>query len=345
MCDFSENNVICNKKICHGQYCNKHKRNYLVHNDFIVYDRFTNKPSDYLKDDILRTINKYDNKKYHKSLKKNVLFELLSERYNKIDHYNDNIDIIKSIQSKYKAKYNRLNEIIRGEGFNDRKKCNNNEDFFTYETYDEIDDRYFFSYKDDTDIVWFFDIRSLKKLIDMNQGNPYTMKEFDYPTIYKANKLIEYLKNNNVCIDFKDEMKELKKDKRKILKQKMIDIFSSIERLGYSFNNDWFTILPVQHLKKLYSLLEDIWNYRAQLPMQQKMLICPPNGMIFNKHPIEIRNITNKHKMREIIIEDISKFNNAVSDNDKKTGFMYFLIALGKINPSVTAIHPWIAYV
>ena len=97
---------------------------YCRHNDFIVFDRFTNKPTDYLKEDILKTINKYDNKKYHKSLKKNVLFELLCERYNKIDHYNDNIDIIKSIQSKYKAKYNRLNEIIRGEGFNDRKKCN-----------------------------------------------------------------------------------------------------------------------------------------------------------------------------------------------------------------------------
>ena len=41
-------------------------------------------------------------------------------------------------------------------------------------------------------------------------------------------------------------------------------------------------------------------------------------------------------------MDDISKFNNAISDGDKKTGFMYFLIGLAKINPIVCDTHPWI---
>ena len=344
MCDFSENDKKCGKEKCYGEYCNKHKKNYLLQNDLIVLDRFTSKPSDYLKGDILNTINDIDKKKYKKTLKKGVLYSILLERFNKYNYYNNNIKSIKYIQTNYKKKYDKLNSLIRGEGFINRRLCNNNEDFFTYETYDEIDNKYFFSYKDETGIIWFFDIRSLKKLIDMNQCNPYTMKPFDIITIIKAKKLIKYLQNNNISIDFKDEMKKIEKDKKKILKQKMVDIFASIERLGFSFNNDWFTSLHTVQLKKLYSLMEDIWNYRLQLTLETKVKICPPNGIIFNKSPLEIRNINNKDKLRNIIIDDISKFNNAISDSDKKLGFMYFLIGLSKVNPIIYDIHPWVLY-
>ena len=59
MCDFSENDKKCGKEKCYGEYCNKHKKNYLLQNDLIVLDRFTSKPADYLKGDILNTINTY----------------------------------------------------------------------------------------------------------------------------------------------------------------------------------------------------------------------------------------------------------------------------------------------
>ena len=88
--------------------------------------------------------------------------------------------------------------------------------------------------------------------------------------------------------------------------------------------------------------MEDIWNYRAQLPPEMKIQICPPDGRIFTKSVIEIRNTTNRNTMKDYILTDINKFNNAVSDSDKKTGFMYFLIGLAKVNSSVYDIHPWI---
>ena len=174
------------------------------------------------------------------------------------------------------------------------------------------------------------------------QGNPYTTKPFDYQTIFKANKVIDYLKNNNISVDFIDEMKELVKDKKKILKHKMIDVFASIERLGLSFNNEWFTSLNLNQLKKLYGLMEDIWNYRAELTITMKMLICPPTGIIFNISHLVIRGIDSRDKLREFIIDDINKFNSALSDNDKKTGLIYFLIGLSQVNPLVFNTHPWI---
>ena len=58
MCDFSENNIRCCKKKCYGNFCKKHKRNHLISsNNLIILNNFTKKPVDYLKDDILNTIN------------------------------------------------------------------------------------------------------------------------------------------------------------------------------------------------------------------------------------------------------------------------------------------------
>ena len=251
MCDFHQNGQKCGKLICYGNYCKKHKREHLVTNKFIIINNFTGKSSDYLKDDILYTINTIDNKKYNRLLKKDELFQILSSKINKLNHYTNNVESIKKIQSHFKKKYNDKNIRLRGQGFIDRKLCNNNEDFFTYETVNEIDDKYFFSYKDDTNIIWFFDIRSINKLIELGQPNPYTMKDFCLYIKWKVRKLIDHLKNNNISIEFVDEIKELKQDKKKLLKQKMTDVSASIERLGYSFNVDWFRTLHIIQLKKL----------------------------------------------------------------------------------------------
>jgi len=342
MCEFFENNKKCCKKNIYGLFCNKHKRNHLINDNIISIDKFTKKNSDYLKNDIIYTLNYLDKKKYNKSLKKDILFNILTEKFKKYDYYNNYIINIENIQLKLKYKFNKVNRILRGEGYIHRDKCNNKEDFFTYETVHEINNKYFFSYKDDKNIIWFFDIRSLKKLINTNQSNPYTMVPFNSETIIRANKLVDILKNKGISLNFEDEMKEIKKDKKAILKQKMVDVSAIMERLGFSFNLEWFTILSLLHLKKLYALLEDIWNYRTQLSLSSKRMICPPNGIIFNKSQLEIRNINSRDNIREIILNDILKFNDAIDDGNKRNGYMYFLIGLGKVNTSVYDIHPWI---
>ena len=343
MCDFVHNNSKCGRKKCYGEYCCKHKREHLVQNNFINIHNFTDKPSDYLKNDIISTLNTLDKKKYNKTLKKDIVFNILSSKISKFKHYTDNHEYVIMIQRYYKEKYKKLQSVIRGDGFLQKDLCNNKEDFFTYEPVNEIDDKYFFSYKDDNNIIWFFDVRSLKKLIELKQPNPYTMIPFNDNVIYRANKIIDNLNKSNISTDFKDEIKQVEKDKKKLLKQKITDVFASIERLGLSVNTRWFTNLHIIQLKKTYGLMEDIWNYRAQLSQQTKNRMCPPDGRIFNKSPHEIRNLTDRNKMMDYILTDVNKFNKAESDSDKKTGFIYFLVALSKVNPIVLEIHPWMA--
>ena len=48
--------------------------------------------------------------------------------------------------------------------------------------------------------------------------------------------------------------------------------------------------------------------------------------------------------IQEIIINEAMKFNNAVSLEDKKLGYMYFLIGLGTISIDCYNSHPWMMY-
>ena len=342
MCIFEEDNIKCQYKSQkkYGEYCSKHKRHFLVNDNFIVYDRFTGNSSDYLKEDIIKTLDSKD-KTLNKKLK-NELFTELNEIFMKLKRYDDDHEKIKIIQNKYKK--NKLSKDIklRGEGFIDKKLCNNDTDFFSYETINEIDDKYFFSYKDTKNFHWFFDIRSFDKLLEMNQGNPYNREDFPSEVIIKAKKIIDTLKLSD---SFEKVDKTIVRTRRQSIKQKIVDLFSQIENFGYECQIEWFLSLNVHKLKKLYRSLEDIWNYRLQLSNQVKINIAPPDGLVFNIPIPQIIQYNNKEDLQDILLNEVNKFNNAITESDKKLGFMYFIIGLGSINRDCLAAHPWLLYI
>ena len=78
----------CHNKDKYGEYCSKHKRNYLVADDIIILERFTNKSSDYLKNDIIKTLQKtIRNYKVDKTKKKQYFFDELKIHYQGLKNY------------------------------------------------------------------------------------------------------------------------------------------------------------------------------------------------------------------------------------------------------------------
>ena len=337
-----ENN--CNNKVNkrYNGYCYKHRRKYLINEitNTIKIDTFTNKMSDYLKKDIILTLWNYQNKDTAKwkgkreyinnmNLKtKGEVFDLLLNVYNILKKYNNDIDIIVKLQKLIKGKPSKIDKL-RGVGFINKKLCNNDTDFFTYDNINEINDRYFYSYKDDNNFIWFFDIRSFQKLIEMEQNNQYTREELPIESIERSKKLIQLIQLN--ASDELDQ-NDYYKDRSQVIRQKIIDLFSQIEQYGYECNINWFTSLNMVKLKKLYRSLEDIWNYRLQLDQETKNRLCPPNGLIYNIPVHEVFNMNNKENIQELIMNETLKFNNASIQEDRKLGHMYFLIGLGTIS-------------
>ena len=342
-CIHSIDNSKCCKKsfICYGGYCKKHKDEFLLKDEFINLDNFTGDIKDYK----LCDLKKYCNNKISKcpsKFKKDDYFKKTMEYHNKHIYLQNNINSVLKIQSNIRRFNINKNIKLRGLAYLNRKLCNNDEDFYTYESIQDIENKYFFSYKDNQNNYWGFDIRSFDKLIAMNYPNPYTTEPIPQNIVSEVKQKINDLRKDNNYIDISDSIVRERKD---AIKQKIVDLFSYIEQSGYTCQIDWFTSLTVRRLKELYRQLEDVWNYRSQLSNQMKRNICPPNADIFNTPMIEVMNYTSKEDLQELILHEVMKFTNAVSDSDRKLGFMYFLIAFGMVSPQCYQAHiDWLSF-
>lgn len=332
LCEFIKDNNNCNYSKKYGNYCKKHRRFHLIDNsNLIIKDNFTFQIKDYLLNDLktyyYRRIN--DKKGNHK---KQFYFDEICNHMIKIDGYDIN-KIIK-IQSLFRKKL--VMNLLR-------KNCNNSEDFYTYDNLSEIEAKYFYSYKDSNGFKWGFDIRSLLKLIQMEYPNPYTTEKFPDIILKDIKNKIKSLKDNNL---FENIEEVLLRDRKASIKQKIVDIFSDIELNGYSCQINWFYDMSGRRLKELYKQLEDLWNYRAQLSVESKKNICPPDGNVFTTPISDVMNYNCKEDLQELIINDISKFKNARSLPDKKLGYMYFIIGLSMVSPPCYLTHQdWVSFI
>ena len=157
------------------------KNSTLLYENNILLDKFTFKSSDYYKKDI---INKYillrciKDKKAIMKIKKRKKIELFNELCIIIDDLKKyNIKKIIKIQSHIRRYFIYRIFKLRGPGV--IKKSNNEEDFYYSTNKREISNIYYFSYNDEQDNIWMFDIRSINKLIQdpLKSKNPYTRIE------------------------------------------------------------------------------------------------------------------------------------------------------------------------
>ena len=92
-------------------------------------------------------------------------FNIISQFSSIHQYLSQELKCVVYLQNNLKNKIKERNlQKIHGPTVNNRELCNNNEDFFTFEEIKDISQKYF-SYKDEKDIIWGFDIRSLTELL------------------------------------------------------------------------------------------------------------------------------------------------------------------------------------
>ena len=109
----------------------------------------------------------------------------------RIQDYYKKCTIAIKIQKMARGFFVRLSFKLRGDGFKDRTKCTNMTDFLTMEPLNEIPHMKFFSFTDDNNFIYGFDIDSLISLYQ-NKGkliNPYNRERFKTKTIIDILKL------------------------------------------------------------------------------------------------------------------------------------------------------------
>lgn len=329
----------CRFKSCYGGYCKKHKREYLLNSEnSINIDRFTYKQSDYLKKDLVHFYSRYYDGfvKQTRQEKKEYYFSLICTIITRYNLYRTQyIDAVRKLQS-YIRRYIVNKRFIY-------RKCNNNEDFYTFDLIQEIKKEYLYVYCDNRNIYWGFDIRSLYKLITDGFTNPYTLEEFPERVINDVTQKINHLHSLGFEIDYKETIERTRNES---IKQKVVDLSSQIELLGYSCNINWFLQLSLIKLRRLYVEIEDIWNYRAQLSHSTKISIAPPDGNIFSYSMSEIVTYTNIQDLQDLLLQDLLKISTSTNIENKRLGYMYFLVGLSKVSRECYMTHiSWISYI
>jgi hypothetical protein len=130
----------------------------------------------------------------------------------------------------------------------------------------------------------------------------------------------------------------------KPIELKAISLFQLIDSLGNYSNANWFLSLNRIQLINFVRELIDIWQYRAQLPVQTKRNISPPNGEPFRNLSLNI--IQNEHNLwnsKKLVLNVMETFVNGGIDKDAKTLAAYYLLgALTMVNNEAATALPWL---
>ncbi len=328
----------CEKRPTYGKYCKKHRSLHLLQDGNIRIDRFTGKESDYYMKDITKyciTCMGIQPKKLT-GIKKQEKFKMIHAWITVLQYHLKNISSIVTIQAWY-----RRHQVLSR--FNERKQCNNDEDFYSFDPLTKIPPLYFYSFLDETGFRWGFDIRSLDKLIQGSEPrNPYTRILIQDAEVLKIQERVQKVK---LEAPYEDIIEIVMRDRKSAIKQRTVDLFSKIEQSGYTCHIDWFLSLSLRRLQYLYKEFEDVWNYQAQLTPEMKRIIAPPDGRVFVTSLAEIWAMRDKEDVQERILESLSKFTHS-GDANAGLGYMYFLIAFGRYSqPCYLAHCEWLSAV
>lgn len=247
------------------------------------------------------------------------------------------LENIKKVQSYVKL-FNVLN----------RKKCINDDDFYTCDNKYEIPSEFFYKTGDN----YCFDIRTLYNLFSKNKNNgkkishtnPYTRQPFSVADLQKYKKHLKYiLKSKNKYNIFFKEEKENELTPQEIYEDKLLNVFQKIDFLGHTTDTSWFNNLSLIQLKKLYFEAEDLWSYRIQMPYSQRCKIVP-GGTAFQHQPYIIRSFSENDKitLRNLILDEMNIFVSYASDiNDRKLGAILMMISLVEVSREAGEAMPY----
>ena len=154
------------------------------------------------------------------------------------------------------------------------------------------------------------------------------------------------MQKNGISILYPQEEQEiLNQTPEQKIQIKLLDIFGEIDALNVVAGGtrlEWFNNLNIIQLKKLYKVMEDVWNYRAELTADQKNLIVPDNNM-FVASVNYVFSINNKIKIQNIILNEMEKLvKSSPHETQRHTGAYYILISLTEISYQCAQDLPWL---
>jgi hypothetical protein len=254
------------------------------------------------------------------------------------------------IQKIFRGVLQRNFNFFHGPAYKNKKLCTNNTDFITMEELNDIKLNQFFSYKDNDNFIYGFDMASIYSLIKNNKDsykniqNPYNRNLIPNYVIKNIKNIIRLGKilKKEINLEIEDDNCEISDEKN--IELRALTLFQNIDALGNYSNPQWFLSLNRIQLLKFMRELIDIWNYRAQLSIEIKQNICPPNGDPFrNLSGTYMYTEQNLNNIKKVILEVLEKLvNNGIDRDSQSLGAYYVLGSLTLVNENAASSLPWL---
>lgn len=231
-----------------------------------------------------------------------------------------------------------------GPAFINRKLCVNDTDFYTLDKLDSIPYEQFFSFKDNENFIYGFDLLSIYNLL-ITKGskleNPYNKKELDSNIINNVKQFIKFSRILKIPLEI--EIKESEYNIDTNLNMRIVSLFQNMDSLGNYTDIRWFTELNNIKLIIFIKELNDIWVYRAQIDPIIKKEICPPYGDPFRHVNFSTLNNHFLINLQKISLGIIEKFVLSGINVDSRTlGTYYILSALTLVSNEAAIAMPWL---
>jgi hypothetical protein len=122
------------------------------------------------------------------------------------------------------------------------------------------------------------------------------------------------------------------------------ELFMEIDQLGNYTQSSWFSELSRRDYVRLYRIVYDIWNFRAQLSNEIKQKICPlfePFMNIFAR-PIYHTDISHEEIQFACITIMENMIYSGVDDEYRKLGALHVLSGLTIVSSGARQSLPWL---
>ena len=345
---------IITKPLNNSEYIlrNFYKKTLKKNSEITLEDFLVNSTFDYFtKEQLLNFIKSKNLLKYTKYYKRKININTYSSDILKKIVYNYfntlligiiNIDKITLIQRKIRSYLIQKKIKLHGPALQNKMICNNTTDFYNLETLDNIEDKYFFSYRDIDNFIYGFHIESFIQLINNSSQkiNPYNRNNIpDY--IQKNAKLIwNNLSLKNECTEITNVNKSNNIKIR--TKSELLLVFQKLDLLGYQTDIDWVYNMSLNKLKILYRNLYNYWFYKLGLTNIMRQEIYSGNNLFSDSQIRNVRREINKYMVMEVIIKTMDKLISTSNQTNKNTCAIMILMAIGEINHQCVETNPWL---
>jgi hypothetical protein len=249
------------------------------------------------------------------------------------------------IQQWIRKSIGRYNIKTRGPAYFSRSLCVNDVDFFSTDPVADISGNLFFSYKDDKQHIYGFDLRSIATLIinstdDEKVENPFNRDLIPLAEVRKVQKLVR----KRTAHGMQTEWAKLEPSTPiQQYRMKIVDLFQIIDELNYYSSPEWFLELTLEGQQRFYRQLYAIWTYRANLIPDQKRQIVPNyTTVLFKYSPFVIATFP-LERIQKINMNTIRTMITSAEDrNDRILGAMYIISTLTLVSDSARQAYPWL---